>query len=288
MKSVLCWLCLFQFQVYCYGGHILVLLPLGSRSHQLALMPVVEELAQRGHNITIVSGYESLTKLNNIHEIRLVSMDVLAEKVNFFDPQPEDSLTNLKKMMETLPPIVKFAYEQLSNNQKFKSILQERSVDLVIVDAILSEATFPFIEHLGVPFIFHCSSLGLPWSALAIESVGTDLNTASIPFPMTGFDDQMTLSQRLENVRMAETFRSMRQTYAFDILDEHVKKDFPKARPTADIMNEASLVLVNSHSTTDWPRSIPLSVIPIGAPHVRPAIQLPTVQTKSVNIRFLF
>lgn len=284
MKFILCWLFLFQLQVY--GEHILVLLPLGSKSHKMALMPVIEKLAQRGHNITIFSGYKPPSRLENIHEVQIVSMDTIFEqkKLNFFDSYHEDSLTQMTNMMKSLPGLVKFSYEQFLSNQEFQIILKDNNVDLIIVDAILSEATFPFIEHLGVPFIFHCSSTGIPWSVLAMEAMGADLNHASVPFPMTGFDDQMTLRQRIENVQMAEKFRSMRQEYVFDVLDEHVKKDFPMARPTAEIMNEASLVLVNTHSTIDWPRSIPLSVIPIGALHTRPAQQLPAVQQiKSIS-----
>lgn len=281
MKLILCWFILTAFQfLACYGGRILVLLPLGSRSHKLAIMPVIEELAQRGHEITIFSGYESPIEMDNIREIKLISMDAIVEKsrINWFDLQKEDKMSQLTSLMTTLPKTVTFGYEQLNNNKEFRSILMERNVDLIIVDAILSEATFPFIEHLAVPFIFHSSSIGIPWTTIALEAMGADLNYASVPFPMTGFDDQMTFMERLTNIWMAEQFRSMRQTYAFDVLDAHVKKDFPNARPTAEIMKEASLVLVNSHPITDWHRSIPPTVIQIGAPHTRPAKPLPTVQ----------
>lgn len=267
------------FPFMCFGERILVLLPLGSKSHKLAVMPVVKALAQKGHNLTIISGYKSATKINNIREIQITSIDEILErvKVNWFETQKEDSLTQLKTMMMSLPPTIKFGYELIMTHPEFQTILLERNVDLVIVDAIVSELTFPIIEHLGVPFIFHCSSLGIPWAAAALEAMGADLNYAAVPFPMTGFDDRMTFGQRLFNIRMAETFRSMRQSYAFDVLDAYAKKDFPNASPTANIMKKASLVLVNSHVTTDWPRSIPPTVIPIGAVHTRPAKQLPPV-----------
>ncbi|XP_057375386.1 UDP-glycosyltransferase UGT5-like [Daphnia carinata] len=271
------------FAFVCFGERILVLLPLGSNSHKLAVMPIVEALAQKDHNLTIISGYKSSTEINNVHEIQITCIDKILErvKVNWFETQKEDSLTQLKTMMMSLPHTTKFAYEQIMTHPEFQTILLERNVDLVIVDAIVSELTFPIIEHLGVPFIFHCSSLGIPWAAAALEAMGTDLNYATVPFPMTGFDDMMTFRQRLFNLRMAETFRSMRQSYAFDVLDAYVKKDFPNASPTANIMKMASLVLVNSHVTTDWPRSIPPTVIPIGAVHTRPAKQLP-LQLKQI------
>jgi glucuronosyltransferase len=110
--------------------------------------------------------------------------------------------------------------------------------------------------------------------------MGADWDYASIPFPMTGFHDKMTFSQRLSNLRMAFTFHSLRKTYIIDTLDEYVKKDFPNARPKANFLKEASLVLINSDVTPDWPRSLPSTVIPIGAVHARPAEELPTVNER--------
>lgn len=260
------------------AARILVLLPMGSKSHKIALMPVIEELAERGHNITIFSGYEFQHKFDNIKEFQLINIDVITEqsKINWYET--EDGLTHLTKMMNGLPQLVRFAFDQLINHKHMKMIITDKSVDLVIVDAIVSEFTFPIIEHLGVPFVFHCSSLGISWAASALEAMGVDMDYASIPFPLTGFDGQMTFHQRLTNFKMAHTFRSLRQSLVFDVLDSYVKKDFPNARPTAEMMKEASLVLVNSHPTTDWPRSLPPSVIPIGAPHVGQTGELPDVK----------
>jgi glucuronosyltransferase len=264
----------------CYGGRILVLLPLGSKSHKLAVMPVLEALAQRGHNLTIVSGFQSPEKMTNIHEIQITSIDVILEKVvNWYDTEKGDDETQLKTMITALPNTNTFIYDEMMRNPEFQSIMLERSVDLVIVDGIVSELTFPIIEHLRVPFVFHCSSFG-PWTTAAIEAMGTDSDYASIPFPQTGLDDKMTFAQRLTNIRKAQSFHSLRQSHIFDTIDAYVKKDFPNARPSGDFMKEASLVLINSDITTDWPRSLPPTVIPIGAVHARPAQELPLVNKK--------
>jgi glucuronosyltransferase len=179
----------------CYGGRILVLLPLGSKSHKLAIMPVLEALAERGHNLTIVSGFKSPKKMTYIHEIQITSIDVILEKiVNWYETPKGDSETQLKTMITTLPYTLKFIYDEIMKNHEFQTIMLERSVDLVIADGIVSELTFPIIEHFGVPFVFHCSSFG-PWTTAALEAMETDSDYASIPFPQTGFDDKMTFAQ---------------------------------------------------------------------------------------------
>lgn len=267
------------------GARILVLLPMGSHSHKLALMPVIEELAERGHNITIFSGYKSPKSVDNIREFQLTSVDFLLEQAKYdWFKINQDSLAQLTTTMKALPATVKFGFDQLIKHEQLQLIIKERSVDLVIVDAIVSEFTLPIIEHLGVPFIFHCSSLGIPLAVSALEAMGVEMDYASIPFPLTGFDDQMTFCQRLINIRMAHTFRSMRQSHVFDVIDSYDKKIFPNARPSAEMMKRASLVLVNSHPTTDWPRSLPPSVIPIGAPHAGPIKELPQV---NLNLKYL-
>jgi glucuronosyltransferase len=218
--------------------------------------------------------------MTNIHEIQITSIDVILEKVvNWYDTEKGDDETQLKTMITALPYTNTFIYDEIMRSPEFQSIMLDRSVDLVIVDGIVSELTFPIIEHFRVPFVFHCSSFG-PWTTAAIEAMGTDSDYASIPFPQTGLDVKMTFAQRLTNIRKAQSFHSLRQSHIFDTIDDYVKKDFPNARPSGDFMKEASLVLINSDITTDWPRSLPPTVIPIGAVHARPAQELPLVNKK--------
>ena len=243
----------------CFAARILVLLPLGSKSHKFALMPVLESLAVRGHQLTIFSGFRPTQEKENIKEFYLGGLDTLTKimkkeyniEYNWFDLPAKDPLNELVDMMEEMPELIKFAYDDFMNHTELRSIIKDRGVDLVIVDAVMSEITFPLLEYLSVPIVFHCSSGALPWSWALFEALGGNPDYASLPFSMGDFDPvSPSFSQRLSNIRLSETFRYLRQKKVFDVVDQEAKKDFPVARPSAEMMKEASLVLVNSHPTT--------------------------------------
>ena len=64
----------------CWTAKIAVLFPGGSKSHLIAAMPLVEELAQRGHEMTIVSPFKVLTT-TSIRLIHLVELEKRIESL---------------------------------------------------------------------------------------------------------------------------------------------------------------------------------------------------------------
>jgi hypothetical protein len=147
--------------------------------------------------------------------------------------------------------VVEYAYNDLMDQPDLRNIMQQRGTDLIIVDGIMSEQTLPLIEYFAVPYVFHCSSGALPWAWSIFEALGANPDYATVPFSLAVLDPvNPSFAQRLMNIRIGETWRSLRQKKIFDAVDEQAKKDFPNARPAAEIFKEASLVLVNSHPTT--------------------------------------
>ena len=66
----------------CHGERIVVLYPCGSKSHLIAVMPIVEELDQIGHNITLVTAFK-VPLSNSINEIFLTDVNALIEPSPF-------------------------------------------------------------------------------------------------------------------------------------------------------------------------------------------------------------
>lgn len=64
----------------CLAAKIAVLYPGGSKSHLIAAMPIVEELAQRGHDVTVVSPFKMSTE-NSMRQIHLAELEKLIESV---------------------------------------------------------------------------------------------------------------------------------------------------------------------------------------------------------------
>ncbi len=269
------------------GAHILVLFPMASKSHKIAAVPFIEALAARGHKLSVISSFPPGKEVPNINEFYIGGLPAIEKyfkeqydyEYDYFAEAiiQKDPITGINDLMMEFPMYNNLVYEDLMNSAEIKRILQDRDVDLVILDCLFNEVALPIVDSLNVPYIYHCSSGNLPWMTDLIDTLGGGKDYASVPYPNTPFNEVMTFWERITNLRVGETFRSARQKYIFDWVDDFAKNDFPNARPSYEIYKDVSLVIVNSHPTTDWPRSLPPVIIPIGAPHTRPSMPLPSV-----------
>lgn len=259
--------------VFSQCARILMLSPMGTRSHMYSFMPIMEVLAERGHQVTVVTAHEPKTDTPNIRKI------VITEIVEHLESgwqsfERESIASEFLNFVDEVSTLGTIGYQYLMANKDIQEIIKNKDVDLVIVDAILNEFTLPLVDHLGVPFIFHSASTGPPWS-LAIFDVPNAY--ATVPSLGSEFKSDMTFMERVINMAMDEIFLIIRKRIILRMLDDLARPDFPNARPIAEIERSAQLCLASHHSTTAWPRSLPPTFIPIGALHVRPAKPLPNV-----------
>jgi len=76
------------------------------------------------------------------------------------------------------------------------------------------------------------------------------MDYAFVPSLMTTFSNQMSFTERLANLLTTEMFKPIRKFFLLDLLDGHIKKDFPEARSIAEVERDVALAIVNSHPTT--------------------------------------
>lgn len=112
---------------------------------------------------------------------------------------------------------------------------------------------------------------------MMLKAMGVSMDYASIPTITTEFDDQMSFMHRVTNAVQSEMVTLFTEIFALRSLEERIRRDIPGARSLLELRGEASLLMINSDPITYWPRSLPPSVIPIGALHTRPAKSLPKV-----------
>ena len=137
MKLVLLLLNYLCFKIT-FSANILVLYPGSGKSHKIAVMPILEELAERGHQITIVSPYPTTANFNNIKDI------VLADSADFinnrllqrFEAQKLGILHQFLLLTQEILAPVRVGYESMMKNVEFKQILKDRQMDLVIHDGL--------------------------------------------------------------------------------------------------------------------------------------------------------
>ncbi|XP_059353346.1 UDP-glucosyltransferase 2-like [Daphnia carinata] len=253
------------------AARILVLSPLGPRSHLNSMMPMVETLAQKGHHLTVVTPHSVKTQGPNIRKILAKELLEFVD-VEWYDFKRFNMLDNTMGIFHFFRTTMTPAYGSFMANKEIQEIKRNKDYDIVIMDAIVNDFAFPLIDHLGKPFIFFDPGPGTSWNWAA---KGASHEYASIP-PLFGtFSSPMTFAQRMTNAVLTEALLIVRKFYLLSTLDNLAKKDFPLARPIAEIEKRSELCFINLHPASSWPRSLPPTYVPVPAMHVRPIEPLP-------------
>ncbi|KZS19435.1 putative UDP-glucuronosyltransferase [Daphnia magna] len=243
----------------CMGERIVVLYPAGSKSHFYAVMPLLEELAERGHNVTVFSPFKGITKtIKDATEILLASIaqKIDAIDIDWFAMQKEGS-AQILSMMRIMTDLSVFACEEMVTNPEFRNIIKNRNVDLFIADAFGNEFLYPIIDNIGIPFVVHGSSSPLH---MALDAMGAPKEYASVPTMTLDFDNHMNFFQRLVNVVSGEALKFMRDIFIIAKLDVIVQREFP-GHPNARVFITHGGMLGTQESIY---HGVPLLGLPFG------------------------
>lgn len=265
------------------ASRILVLSPLGPRSHMYSFMPMVEALAERGHQMTVVTPHSPKTESPNIRKIVLTEL-IDSVEVEWYDFKEHGLLVNNLGIFHMFNTAMAAAYERFIVNKDIQEIKRSKNYDAVIIDGIINDFAFPLIDHLGVPFFIFDPGCGTNWN---LEALGATMAYAYIPPLLGNFGSPMTFFQRMYNAVVSEGLLTVRRLYLLSNLDKMVKKDFPNARPIAEIEKDAQLFFINEHHTTCGLRPLPPTAISVPAMHTRPAKPLPEVICFELSYRKL-
>lgn len=140
--------------------------------------------------------------------------------------------------------------------------------DLIIVEALRSDAYYGFAAHFNAPII-GISTFGTDWNIDAL--VGNESPLSYTPLATGGLTDRMTFLERLSN--FVDTTVAW-LNYRFVHMSEQEKmyaKYFPEASKRVqltDLNRNFSLVLLNQHFSLSFPRPYVPNMIEVGGLHI--------------------
>ena len=261
------------------AARILVLGPVGTYSHKLVYMPIVEGLAEKGHSVTVVSPFVPKSKAKNIREIAIGSLEI--DDINFFQIRFIQSLLGIAPRFWIYGSVLFEIYDKMMSNDEFRRMQRDEQFDLVLIDAIFNDFCLSIADLWQVPIITVSASIGPPW---VIENMGVPHNLASHPSTWTEYGNQMSFNQRFFNTLelvLATTFRNL---FILNPLNSKIRKDFPKARTIQEVERNVSLCIVTSHPALNWPRPLPPTVIEVNGLHMQPPKPLPSVTLSIISL----
>ena len=189
--------------------------------------------------------------------------------LNVFD-MGEASMLLMGPFFATM--MVDLAERTLSQPNVQELIYSDEKFDVVIVEQFMNEAHKGFAKHFNAPLIVF-STIGA--SSWVNPLVGNPTAVSYASEPLRGFPTNMTLYERYLNAFTYSYFQLINYVYAFPQQDKLLKKYFPNNMNLTDVMYNVSLVLLNSHPSTNLAVPYVPNMIDIGGFHVKPPKKLP-------------
>jgi len=260
--------CFVQFDLS-QGANILFFHLFSSYSHRIAVWPLVEALAARGHKVTIHQPYDPKHPNPKVREFFPKGLQDIWKKVN------EDGgietfggvVVNLRieqGPFATLQTDVECPSQGLSLCDKLLSLpetlefVNNNHFDLVVIDALFNECAYGLAKVWAAKTIVYFTTH--PSGVWGIETLGF-LGTAEpswisdmiIPYQMP-----MSFINRVLTTVCATAMHLVKEYYYYPRMDQLLKDKLNISDISVSSMTrETDLVLYNSHFSEELPRSLP-------------------------------
>lgn len=250
------------------------------KSHFDVFKPLLEELAKRGHDITVVSFFPrnindtSVEYLSNYKDISLIgSVNVWLNVVdlNMINYSFLNHFLELFKLREwglqhceatlNLPDVQKLIH---SKNEKF---------DLILTENFNSDCFLGFVYKFSTPFIALTSHQIMPWG---YDRMGSPDNPSYISSTFLGLSSKMNFQERVINTIFTNVAKLIYNT-AYQWSTQKIVNDaFGVNIPSLnEIARQTSGYLHNTHYSLHGSKPIVPNVVEIGGIHIGKAKPLP-------------
>ncbi|XP_031623771.1 UDP-glucuronosyltransferase 2C1-like [Contarinia nasturtii] len=255
---------------------ILVLFYHPGPSHFYSLYPLFNELAIRGHNVTVLTYTHVKDAHQNYNELLLTEMPVINGSITYDTMLPLDrSLFTMHAEMKELYNLAEIERELALKSPRIDQILamhRNQPFDIVLVEQFISDVFLGLIYKLNVPFIGF-STCALP--SYYYDQINLPHFPAFIPFAFSGFSWDMNFYDRTINWLIV---KSTKLIYKFIQMrdNEEIHKRFGNDIPdVAEIGKRISLTFVNQHYSYAGPKAYSNQLIEIGGLHIKPSKPIP-------------
>ncbi|XP_022164054.1 2-hydroxyacylsphingosine 1-beta-galactosyltransferase-like isoform X1 [Myzus persicae] len=267
-------LCIAACTIVTRAANILVFMPLPMKSHFRGFQPLFEELAHRGHNVTVASSFPLDRPL-----------------VNYTDVGPFVNKGRLRNVMELVHmnfvTSVQLKWDlgirmsdSVMSHENMKNFVQSssNSFDLVIIETFCQEYTVAMGHKYNAPVIN--LSPAMPWVSVS-KWLDVPATYSYIPDMCLQSTGDMGFIERLKN-----TISGLMQSYADNFvyfpkmketMDTYITYDGWESRPPLEqMLKNVSLTLVNSnYYAIGVARPYLPGIVEVGGMHIKPPNPLP-------------
>lgn len=190
-----------------HAAKILAILPIPFKEHQIVYQPLIENLHQHGHEITVMTtnpifGSRDALTFENVTEIDLS----FVYNLNILDELRDVDLDG-SDMLKTIFNVMRTIYEAELKSPKVQELLmnKQKYFDLVLVDWSGSSSLMNiFAHHFDVPLVAITSGEAFP---NVHEAFGNPNHPVTFPSVFLPFTEDLNLLQRVSSVLFTIWYR---------------------------------------------------------------------------------
>lgn len=244
------------------------------KSHFDVFRPLLEGLALRGHEVTVVSYFprdnRSEPSLPNYRDISLLG-DGSEVFVNIVDLNMihHSPISVISELMLLRQWGLESCRQGLANAGVRRLIESDESFDLILTEGFNSDCFLGFVHRFEAPFLSLSSHQLMPW---VNQRLANEDNPSYIPTVFNGYGPAMSFRERLVNA-VTVPFLKVFYEIAFNgpmqaIVEEAFGPGVPALR---EIARNTSAVLVNTHFTLHGFKPDVPNVVEVGGLHISPS-----------------
>ncbi|XP_028160100.1 UDP-glucuronosyltransferase 2B15-like [Ostrinia furnacalis] len=259
------------------GARILAVFPIPSISHQVVFRPLLLELAQRGHDVTVVTPDPVFTNEKspaNYTEIDVHERSYKTWRENFLsDAVTSGDREDLQTQMHVAFSTINKVFEMQLLTPKVQKLIKDKNqnFDLLIVEAC------PLVA-LGLTHVIKAPAIQMSSFGAFMHNIGT------MGMPNHPIVHPTSVRQRVHNLtiweKAVEIYNHIRLYRTLALCEEEsdemlrrvLGSDIPKL---SELRNNVDFLFLNVHPIWELNRPSPPNVIYMGGLHQKPVKELP-------------
>ncbi|XP_044271143.1 UDP-glucosyltransferase 2-like [Tribolium madens] len=262
MKPVLFIFCINLLFSIKQCARILGVFPAPGYSQFILAEVLMKEIANRGHEVTVISPYKPHNAPPNYKTIETSDVIENSDGINLYELDNESLFKNILTTYQYGNIITEVTLKDKGVQQLLHS---DENFDLVIVEQFFNDAMKGFATQFNAPLVLF-SSMGLTeWNK---GYMGNPTLPSINAVSYTSYTNQMNFFQRIRNLVGTIFDYCYRKWVFYPIQKEYLEKYFPASINFDKIISNASLMLLNSHFTTSENVLLPYNMIEIGGFHI--------------------
>nr|XP_020139849.1 UDP-glucuronosyltransferase 2B4-like isoform X3 [Microcebus murinus] len=257
-------------------------------SHWMNMKTILDELVQRGHEVTVLTHSVSILvdpkQATSIKfEVFPTSLtksdfeDVIIQLINkWIYDLPKDTFwsyfSQVQEITWKFSEIMMKICKDAVLNKKLMTRLQESKFDVVLADAITPCGEL-LAEILKTPLVY--SLRYSPGYQFEKSSGGLLFPPSYVPVVLSELNDQMTFMERVKNMIYVLYFDFWFQTFNMKEWDHFYSEVLGRPTTLYETMKRADMWLIRTYWDLEFPRPLLPNIEFVGGLHCKPAKTLP-------------